>query len=54
MYRYIISRQGKLIYESEMYASKKEAINLGFGYLDALERINDEYYSMQIVEVNHN
>lgn len=54
MYRYIISRQGKLIYESEMYASKKEAINLGFGYLDALERINDEYYSMQIIEVNHN
>ena len=54
MYRYIISRQGKLIYESEMYASKREAINLGLDYLDALERINDEYYSMQIIEVNHN
>ena len=54
MYKYIISRHDKLIYESKAYSSKREAINLGFGYLDALESINDEYYSMQIIEVNHN
>lgn len=54
MYKYIISKHDKLIYESKAYSSKREAINLGFGYLDALESINDEYYSMQIIEVDHN
>ena len=52
MYRYIISENNRVIFESDLYKTKKKASEEGFGYLDALESINDVYYSMNIVKVN--
>ena len=52
MYRYIISENNKVVFESDLYKTKKKASEEGFGYLDALESINDIYYSMNIVKVN--
>ena len=52
MYKYIISKHGQLIFESDLYNTRKEASIDGFGHLDALESINeDAHYSMIIEEV---
>lgn len=52
MYRYVIYHHSNKVYESKNYFSREEAMHDGYSHLDAIEVIDEKYYTIAFKEVD--
>lgn len=52
MYKYIIYHHGNKVFESMNYLNKEEAMSNGYSHLDAVEVIDEKYYTIDFKEVD--